>query len=120
MLRHAPAALPPLPHLPAAHACLPPLPPQACHVSSWDHALLASHTHVTNRHPALRRHLRGVLMGDPEIAGRLCQLSAVFGYAPEVPECGGDGGGSGAAAAAGAGQQQGEEEGQAPVDKSRH
>ncbi|EFN59595.1 hypothetical protein CHLNCDRAFT_132983 [Chlorella variabilis] len=93
---------------------------QACHVSSWDHALLASHTHVTNRHPALRRHLRGVLMGDPEIAGRLCQLSAVFGYAPEVPECGGDGGGSGAAAAAGAGQQQGEEEGQAPVDKSRH
>lgn len=52
--------------------------------------------------------LRPVLMSDPRIASRLCELSALFGY-NDVPECArggvlgssdGDGGGDGEAVAA--------------------
>jgi hypothetical protein len=68
--------------------CLHRPPPQACHVSSWDAAHRATHVHVTsNRDPGLRRRLRRVLMEDPEIAPRICQLASVFGYGEEVAKC---------------------------------
>ncbi|PSC68661.1 hypothetical protein C2E20_7700 [Micractinium conductrix] len=78
---------------------------QACHISRWNPKHRAEHRweHVTsNKNPELRKRLRGVLMADSEIAPRLCQLSAMFGYDPD-PECGAlegegdaDGGGGGA------------------------
>lgn len=56
--------------------------------------------HITSsRNPELRARLRGVLLSDPEIAPRLCQLSTMFGYSSE-PECGGQGGAAAAGTAA--------------------
>jgi hypothetical protein len=55
-------------------------------VSTWNRQHLAAHEHITSsKDPALRAALRGVLKADPEIAPRICQLSAIFGY--ETPEC---------------------------------
>ncbi|KAL4427458.1 hypothetical protein ABPG77_000747 [Micractinium sp. CCAP 211/92] len=75
---------------------------QACHISSWARARPSPAVlpdggeedrgdwdwqHITSsKNPELRARLRGVLFSDPEIAPRLCQLSAIFGYASE-PEC---------------------------------
>ncbi|KAL4447423.1 hypothetical protein ABPG75_004642 [Micractinium tetrahymenae] len=80
---------------------------QACHISSWARHRPAPAVvpgqdeledrgdwdwqHITSsRNPELRARLRGVLLRDPEIAPRLCQLSAMFGYTSE-PECAGGG-----------------------------
>ena len=68
--------------------CLAPCPAcvQVCHVSTWNRQHLAAHEHITSsKDPGLRAALRGVLMAAPEIAPRICQLSAIFGY--ENPEC---------------------------------
>lgn len=40
----------------------------------------------TITHPPYLQRLRPVLMSDPEIGPRLCQLADMFGYPPE-PEC---------------------------------
>jgi len=41
---------------------------------------------TAGRDPSLRQRLRAVLMSDPEIAPRICQLSAMFGY-NQAAEC---------------------------------
>ncbi|KAI3429324.1 hypothetical protein D9Q98_005419 [Chlorella vulgaris] len=61
-----------------------------CHVSSWSSQFLADNNHVTaRRDPKLREYLHSVLMDDEEIAPRICKLATIFGYAAEMPECGG-------------------------------
>lgn len=61
---------------------------QQCNPSAWSPAeRQANAAHVTaGRDLDLRSRLRGVLLSDQDISGRLCRLSAALGYeAP--PEC---------------------------------